>query len=174
MQNVRGNTRSLICMCAPGKYRGTNKGSAIDKPRGEEGQDKHLSHPYTYERTTRMDASSSSSTNISENTFSSKPCLGGVRWATHALGWNHEMRGCVSKKWSEAQLLHTQMRRLKHSSQGNIWIQIIWMAMENLWLERNRMEPCTTEEERSLQKIARMNDRLKRAHSKNTQSVRSG
>ena len=83
-----------------------------------------------------------------------------------SLGWRHAMRGRISTKWSQAQHLHAQMRGSDRPAQGNILIRLIWNAMDGLWKERNRMEHGTTEEERTLNAVARMNLRIKVAYSK--------
>ena len=73
------------------------------------------------------------------------------------------MRGRVSRRWLEAKRLHNETRKLKNGDQGRVVVRIIWLAMERLWLARNRMEHGATEEERSLHQIARMNEKLNKA-----------
>ena len=81
------------------------------------------------------------------------------------IGWRHAIRGRISKKWSAAQKLHNESRGTERR-QGNIIIWLIWTAMDSLWKERNNMEHGTTEEERTLHAVARMNLRIKVAYSK--------
>ena len=84
----------------------------------------------------------------------------------HLLGWRHAIRGRLSTKWTKAQTLHAQMRGSERPAQGNIIIRLIWNAMDGLWKERNKMEHGTTEKERTLNAVARMNLRIKVAYSK--------
>ena len=89
-----------------------------------------------------------------------------VREAFHAqqeIGWDHALRGRLSVKWNEAQTLHTTLRG-NPRDQGYLIVRMVWQAMDEIWKARNLMEHGTTAEERSLRKIAKMNQRLKKAY----------
>ena len=82
------------------------------------------------------------------------------------LGWRHAIQGRISKKWIEAQEIHLEIRQSKMAQQSHTVNRSLWKAMEYLWRARNKMEHGTSEEERSLHKLARMNERLQKAYEK--------
>ena len=85
--------------------------------------------------------------------------------AQQEIGWDHALRGRLSVKWNEAQTLHTTSRG-NPRDQGYLIVRMMWQAMDEIWKARNLMEHGTTAEERSLRKIAKMNQRLKKAYDK--------
>ena len=82
------------------------------------------------------------------------------------IGWDHAIRGRLSTKWLEAQSLHAQMRSDVFPTQRAILVRIIWKAMDDLWKAQNEMEHGTTEEDRSKNRTARINEKIKAAYKK--------
>eukprot|EP00588_Corethron_pennatum_P028744 CAMPEP_0194333340 /NCGR_PEP_ID=MMETSP0171-20130528/62446_1 /TAXON_ID=218684 /ORGANISM="Corethron pennatum, Strain L29A3" /LENGTH=98 /DNA_ID=CAMNT_0039095531 /DNA_START=447 /DNA_END=739 /DNA_ORIENTATION=+ len=46
------------------------------------------------------------------------------------IGWSHAIRGRLSKKWQQAQSLHSQVRVEVNPPQKATLIRIIWKAMD--------------------------------------------
>ena len=76
------------------------------------------------------------------------------------------MRGQLSNKWFEAQIMHT-MTHGSPKNQEHTIVRMMWEVIDEMWKAQNLMEHRTTTEERSLRKIAKMNERLKKVNQEN-------